>query len=60
MIIQAYIEPTRELVRKNSLTCKFVILYYQSFIMIGLKKNENFTDLTNQKVCEKASRAQNF
>ncbi len=50
MSIQAYIEPIRECVIKNSLICKFVMLCYQSFIMIGLT-NENVMILTNQKVC---------
>ncbi len=50
MSIQVYIEPIRECVGKNTLMCKFLILCYQSFIMIGLT-NENFMILTNQKAC---------
>ena len=50
MSIQAYIQPIRKHVRKNSLICKFLMLCYQSYIMIGLT-NENFMIFTNQKVC---------
>ncbi len=35
-------------------TCKFWMLCYQSFIMIGLT-NDNIMKLTNQKVCLKGS-----
>ncbi len=30
-----YIEPIREGVRKSSLMCKFLVLHFQSFVMIG-------------------------
>ncbi len=50
MSIQAYIEQIREGVRKNSLICKFLMLCYQSFIMIGLT-NEHVMILTNHTLC---------
>ncbi len=55
--IVSFIEPIREGVRKNSLICKFLMLHFQSRIMIGLT-NEHFMIRTNQNSHWKAGSAQ--
>ncbi len=45
MSIHANIEPIRKHVRKNNLMCKFLMLCYQSFIMIGLRNEHNYHDI---------------
>ena len=50
MGIQSYIEPIREGERENSLICKFLMPYNQSFVTIGLTI-EHFMILTDQKGC---------
>ena len=38
MSIQAYIKPSGNVLEKNSLICKFLMLCYQTCFMIGLTK----------------------
>ena len=48
--MQSYVEPVREGVRKNGLKSKFLMYWYESFIMVGLI-NDNFMRVANQKAC---------
>ncbi len=51
-----FIEPTREVVRENSLM-QVLMLHFESFIIIGLT-NKYFMIWTNRNSCQKAGSAQ--